>query len=78
MTRTLAKISGFETGEPYTFIECVPSIYPVDGVAKPALPGTVIPYKVPDMYGRPWAKIWEEYFEKGMSRPADKPLIAFD
>ena len=23
-----------------------------------------------DLYDRPWARIWEEYFEKGMKRPA--------
>jgi hypothetical protein len=21
------------------------------------------------MYGRPWAHIWEEYFEQGMTKP---------
>ena len=21
------------------------------------------------MYGRPWAKIWDQYFEQGMSKP---------
>jgi len=26
----------------------------------------VIEYEVPDMYGRPWAHIWEKYFEDGM------------
>ena len=26
-------------------------------------------YRVPDMTDRPWAKIWEEYFEKKMQRP---------
>ena len=70
MTRTLERISGFEEGEPYTFIECVQTIYPDQRVrAKPVVAGTVIPYKVPNMYGRPWAKIWEEYHEKGMQRP---------
>jgi hypothetical protein len=24
---------------------------------------------MPDMYGRPWAKVWEEHFEKGMTKP---------
>ena len=28
-----------------------------------------IQYKVPDMLGRPWARIWEEHHEKGMKRP---------
>ena len=78
MTRTLERISGFDTGEPYTFIECVQTIYPIDGRARPVIAGTVIPYKVPDMYARPWAKIWEEYHEKGMQRPREKELITFD
>jgi hypothetical protein len=69
MTRTLMKASGFEEGDPFNFIECVPTIFPIDGKARPVVAGTVFPYKVPDVYGRPWAQIWEEYYEKGMSRP---------
>ena len=23
-----------------------------------------------DYYGRPWAKVWEKYFEKGWDKPA--------
>jgi hypothetical protein len=31
------------------------------------------------MYGRPWAKIWEENFEQGMSKPdVDEDLFKFD
>src|SRR5262245_50140744 len=71
MTRTLLRVSGFEEGEPYNFIECVQTIYPVNGFAKPVVAGTVIQYKVPNVYGRPWAQIWEEYHEKGMKRPVD-------
>jgi hypothetical protein len=78
MIRILERISGFEEGDPYTVIECVQTIYPVDGRATPVVAGKVIPYKVPDMYGRPWAKLWEEYHEKGMKRPEEKPLITFD
>ena len=37
----------------------------------------MIQYKVPDMYGRPWAKIWEEYHEKGMQRPKEKEISPF-
>ena len=40
--------------------------------------GTVIPNKVPQMYDRPWAKLWEEHFEKGMQRPQEKEIISFD
>ena len=30
------------------------------------------------MYGRPWAKLWEEYHEKGMQRPPEKELLTFE
>src|SRR6185503_8730964 len=69
MTRTLERISGFDEGEPYTFIECVQTIYPVNGRATPVVAGKKIEFQVPDMYARPWAQIWEEYHEKGMKRP---------
>jgi hypothetical protein len=76
MTRMLEKESGFETGDPYDFIECVQTIFPVDGFAKPVVAGSVIPsYKVLDIYGRPWAQIWEEYHEKDMNRPAEKDIL---
>ena len=80
MTRTLERIGGFDSGDPYTFIECIPTIFPVDGQARPVVAGTVIPYKVPDMFDRPWARLWEEYHEKGMTRPqpADPAKLLFD
>jgi hypothetical protein len=78
MTRTLERISGFEDGDPFTFIECVQTIYPVNGRATPVVAGKTIEYKVPSMFERPWAKIWEEYHEKGMQRPKEKELIKFD
>jgi hypothetical protein len=77
MTRTLERESGFEEGPPFDFIECVQTIYPIDGRATPVVAGRTIPFKVPEMYSRPWAKIWEENFEKGMKRPAEKELITF-
>jgi hypothetical protein len=39
-------------------------------------PGRASP-EVPNMYGRPWAKIWEEHHEKDMRRPPEKELISF-
>jgi hypothetical protein len=42
-----------------------------DGRGTQVPPGTTISYKVRDLYDRPWARIWEEYFEKDMKRPAD-------
>jgi len=29
------------------------------------------------MYGRPWAQIWERYFEQGMKRPEDESIFDF-
>lgn len=64
--------------DPYVFIECVQSIFPVDGVATPVSPGAVIEYQVPDMYGRPWAEIWQERFEEGMERPESEDIFSFE
>jgi hypothetical protein len=77
MVRNLEKISEVEQGDPYQFIECVPTIYPLNGRATPVSPGTVIEYKVPDMFGRPWAQIWEEHYEQGMKRPEGEDIFNF-
>jgi hypothetical protein len=78
MIRNLVRIGGFEEGDPYQFIECVPTIYPINGRATPVSPGTVIEYKVPDMYGRPWADLWEEYHERGMQRSEGEDIFSFE
>ncbi|MBN1240319.1 MAG: hypothetical protein JXB36_17580 [Gammaproteobacteria bacterium] len=78
IVRNLVRISGFEAGDPYEFIECLPTIYPIDGFATPVSPGTVIEYQVPDMYGRPWADVWEQYHEQGMQRPQDEDIFSFE
>ena len=49
----------------------------INGKATPVSPGTMLQYKAPDMFGRPWAKLWEEYHEKGMTRPAEKDIFDF-
>jgi len=38
----------------------------------PVAPGDKFTYEVPDMFGRPWAKSWEEYLERQMARPRDE------
>jgi hypothetical protein len=78
IVRNYVKESGFEEGDPYVFIECVQTIFPIDGTATPVAPGQVIQYEVPDMYGRPWAKIWEKYWEQGMEKPEEKDIFSFD
>jgi len=71
------KAGKLNEGDPYLYIECVQYNYPVDGKATPIPPGTTIQYTVPDVYDRPWAKIWERYFEQGMEHPQPKPLFGF-
>ena len=76
--RNYVKLSDFDEGDPYVFIECTQTIFPIDGAGTPVSPGAVIEYQVPDMYGRPWAPIWEQYFEQGMERPEEEDIFSFD
>ena len=76
--RNYVKTTGFEEGDPYVFIECVQTIFPINGTATPVSPGNVIEYEVPDMYGRPWAHLWEKYWEQGMERPENEDIFSFD
>ena len=77
IVRNYQRLSGFEEGDPPPFIECIPTIYPIKGHSTPVSPGTVIEYEVPDMYGRPWAQLWEKYFEQGMKRPDAADIFDF-
>jgi hypothetical protein len=62
---------------PVPFVECIQTIYPVNGAATPVAPGRVIDFEVPDMYGRPWAQIWEKYWEQDMEKPEEDDLFDF-
>jgi hypothetical protein len=75
--RNYVKMSGFEEGDPYVFIDCVQTIFPIEGKATPVSPGTELLYRVPDIYGRPWAQIWEQYFEQGMEKPEAEDIFTF-
>ena len=76
--RNIVRQSGFEEGDPQPFIECLQTIFPVEGVATPVSPGDVIELEVPDMYGRPWAHIWEQYWEAGMERSQEEDIFSFE
>jgi hypothetical protein len=79
IVRNFTRLSDFDEGDPYVFVECVQTIFPVEGRATPVSPGQVIEYEVPDMYGRPWAAIWEKHFEQDMQRPDDgEDIFSFD
>jgi hypothetical protein len=62
-------LAGPESEMRYQWKECQQALWNVNGRLAPVAPGTVIPYRIPDWYDRPWARIWEEYFEEGMQRP---------
>ena len=76
--RDFIKQSDFDAGDPYVFPECLQTIYPINGRATPVAPPNVIPYEVLDMYNRPWAQIWEKYWENGMSRPEPEDIFDFE
>jgi hypothetical protein len=73
----LDRQGGLNDGDPIQIIECVASIFPVDGQATPIAPGQTFDYTVPDMLGRPWAQIWERYHEDGMARPEEADIFSF-
>jgi hypothetical protein len=55
----------------FTFIECLSNVRNVDGRAKQ------LSNKDPDFvdyYGRPWAQVWEKYFEGGWDKPASSDI----
>ena len=62
----------------YQWKECQQALWNVNGRLQPVAPGTVIQYRIPDWYDRPWARVWEEYFEEGMKRPeANEDIFDF-
>jgi hypothetical protein len=75
--RNYARLGDFDTGNPIEYIQCIPTIYPVKGRATPVTAGQTIEYEIPDMFGRPWAQLWEKYFEQGMERPKEQDIFEF-
>jgi hypothetical protein len=72
-------VDGPESEMRYQWKECQQALWNVNGRLQPVAPGTVIQYRVPDWYDRPWARIWEEHFEEGMQRPeADEDIFEFE
>jgi len=68
--RFFSRSGDYSDAAPYNLDPCNQTIFTgADGRARPVAPGTTIEYEVPDIYGRPWAHIWEQYFEDGMQRP---------
>lgn len=77
MIQVHIRTGGLSDVDPFVYARCIQTIYPVDGRPRPLAPGARIEFTVPDIYGRPWARIWEQYFEQGMRRPQDASLFEF-
>lgn len=75
----LVKLAEFSDPKvnPIVFTECIQTIYPVNGTATPVTPGRILEYEVPDMYGRPWAHLWDKYWEQDMKRPEQADIFDF-
>lgn len=71
------KTGEIEDVDPFVYTRCIQSIFPIEGRPQPVSPGVTIEFTVPDMYGRPWAEIWERYFEDGMSTPETDSIFEF-
>lgn len=69
---------GWDTAGRLGWAECTRALYPIDGYATQVAPGEVIEFRVPDMFDRPWARIWADYFERGMDRPDDELDLGFE
>jgi hypothetical protein len=70
IVQNLDRLNG--TIEPFPIMECIPQSFPVKGHTTPMSPGQTFEYTVPDIFGRPWAQIWERYHEEGMARPKEQ------
>jgi hypothetical protein len=78
IVQTYDKLGSANDNDPFVFMECVPQIFPIHGVATPVSPGTTFEYDYYDTYGRPWAQIWERYHEEGLQRPEAEDIFSFD
>jgi len=76
--RFLSRQGSFNDVAPNSLTHCNQTFFVVDGRATPLVPGAEIQYRVEDLYGRPWAAVWEEHFEQGMQRPEAEDIFDFE
>ena len=76
--RFLSVVGGLTDGPPKNYSHCQQTIFPIEGKGRFVAPGQVIEYEVPGA-NRPWARIYERYFEQGMERPEPEvDIFSFD
>ena len=71
IVQNLDRLGASNEGDPFPIVECIPQSFPVGGRTTPTSPGQRVEYLAPDIFGRPWAQIWERYHEAGMARPKE-------
>lgn len=71
----LSRVGDFNEVDPLNVTHCNRTIFNIEGRGVPQSPGTVIEFEVEDLFDRPWAHIWEKYFEQDMQRPEDDESI---
>ena len=76
---TFVKLSGFEQGDPQPFIECVQTIFPIEGSldaghARHHVSST----RCRTCTGAPGRNIWEQYWEEGLERPQEEDVFSFE
>jgi len=76
--RFLPRMGDLNDVPPNNLTHCNQTIFSVNGRPTPVAPGTAIQYRVEDLYGRPWAAVWEEYFEQKMQRPKREDIFDFE
>jgi hypothetical protein len=70
--RFFSRRGDYKDAPPFHLEHCNQTIFVgEDGRGTQVPPGTTVQYTVRDLYDRPWARIWEQYFERGMQRPAE-------
>ncbi|MEO8465673.1 MAG: hypothetical protein ABI640_10065 [Gammaproteobacteria bacterium] len=75
--RFLPRLGDLNDVPPNNLTHCNQTLFVVNGRATPLAPGAVFQHRVEDLYGRPWAAVWEEYFEQKMQRPKSEDLFDF-
>lgn len=82
IVRRLHKLSGvmrlLAPEQRFHYVECVPTLLPVEGRQAPVSAGQVVTYEMPDLFDRPWARMWEKYFEQHMERPKDEEVLRLE
>lgn len=76
--RFLPRQGEFNDFAPNNLTLCNQTFFPINGRGTVVAPGKTIEYQVEDRYGRPWAAIWEQYFENGMQRPQEASIFEFN